>query len=151
MKNFLSNSNIIPISVIVFFIVAFWYLAAIPMNSEKVSRQFKNLTFKEHVDKSWNLKKPKLPTPHQIVNEIIKTTFYKKINSKVRLNFANRRVLDTNNTKLSRYMSKKTGVNLDKSQKPVSGGGLSRTVSKKNESIHENNFVKIPSNWKMIS
>ena len=82
MKNFLGNSNIIPISVIVFFIVAFWYLAAIPMNSEKVSRQFKNLTFKEHVDKSWNLKKPKLPTPHQIVNEIIKTTFYKKINSK---------------------------------------------------------------------
>jgi NitT/TauT family transport system permease protein len=82
MKNLLANSNILPISVILFSMIALWYLAAIPMNSEKVSRQFKNLTFKEHVDKSWNLKKPKLPTPHQIVNEIIKTTFYKKINSK---------------------------------------------------------------------
>ena len=82
MKRSLINTSILPIITIVFFIIISWYLVAIPMNSEKVSRQFKNLDFKEHVEKSWNLKKPKLPTPHQITSEIIKTTFYKKINSK---------------------------------------------------------------------
>ena len=82
MKRLIINSSILPILTILLFIVIVWYLAAIPMNSEKVTRQFKNLSFTEHVEKTWNLKKPKLPTPHQIVNEIINTTFYKKISSK---------------------------------------------------------------------
>ena len=82
MKRLIINTSILPILTILLFIVIVWYLAAIPMNSEKVTRQFKNLSFTEHVEKTWNLKKPKLPTPHQIVNEIINTTFYKKISSK---------------------------------------------------------------------
>ena len=82
MKRLIINNSILPILTILLFIVIVWYLTAIPMNTEKVTRQFKNLSFTEHVDKTWNLEKPKLPTPHQIVNEIINTTFYKKISSK---------------------------------------------------------------------
>ena len=82
MKRLIINNSILPILTILLFIVIVWYLTAIPMNTEKVTRQFKNLSFTEHVEKTWNLKKPKLPTPHQIVNEIINTTFYKKISSK---------------------------------------------------------------------
>ena len=52
------------------------------MNSEKVSRQFKNLPVGEHILKCWSLKKPKLPTPHQIITEMVNTTFFKKISSK---------------------------------------------------------------------
>ena len=59
---------------------------------------------------------------------------HKKINSKVKLNFANRRVLDTNNTKLSRYMSQKTGVSVAESQKSNLKSGSKATASKKNES-----------------
>ena len=52
------------------------------MNSEKVARQFKNLSTSEHIQKCWSLKKPKLPTPHQIVTEMVNTTFFKKVSSK---------------------------------------------------------------------
>ena len=52
------------------------------MNSEKVSRQFKNLPVGEHILKCWSLKKPKLPAPHQIITEMVNTTFFKKISSK---------------------------------------------------------------------
>ena len=52
------------------------------MNSEKVSRQFKNLSTSDHIQKCWSLKKPKLPTPHQIVTEMVNTTFFKKVSSK---------------------------------------------------------------------
>ena len=43
------------------------------MNAEKVERKFKDLNATEKIIKSWNLEKPKLPTPHQIVNEIVNT------------------------------------------------------------------------------
>ena len=55
---------------------------------------------------------------------------HKKTNSNMKLKFANRRVLDTNNTKLSRFMSKKSGVNLVQSQEH----SLRGNYRKKNES-----------------
>jgi len=55
---------------------------------------------------------------------------HKKTNSNMKLKFANRRVLDTNNTKLSRFMSKKTGVNLVQSQEH----SLRGNYRKKNDS-----------------
>ena len=82
MKSSYLSHKLIPVTTIVFLIGVFWYLVAIPMNSEKVSRQFKNLPTSEHVIKCWNLKKPKLPTPHQIITEMVNTTFFKKISSK---------------------------------------------------------------------
>jgi len=59
---------------------------------------------------------------------------HKKINSKVKLNFANRRVLDTNNTKLSRYMSKKTGISVAQTHDSSHKVGIRGKNSKKNES-----------------
>ena len=79
--SYLAN-KFIPVSTIVILIGVFWYLVAVPMNSDKVSRQFKNLTASEHILKCWSLKKPKLPTPHQIITEMVNTTFFKKISSK---------------------------------------------------------------------
>ena len=76
------KNKVIPVTTILLLIGIFWYLVAIPMNSEKVSRQFKNLSTSEHVQKCWSLKKPKLPTPHQIVTEMVNTTFFKKVSSK---------------------------------------------------------------------
>ena len=52
------------------------------MNSERVARKFKDLTALEHVLTAWNLEKPKLPTPHQIITEMVDTVFFKKITSK---------------------------------------------------------------------
>ena len=82
MKTSYIANKFIPVSTIVILIGIFWYLVAIPMNSEKVSRQFKNLPVGEHILKCWSLKKPKLPTPHQIITEMVNTTFFKKISSK---------------------------------------------------------------------
>ena len=76
------RSNLFPIVFILTVIGIFWYLIAIPMNTEKVERKFKNLNSTEKIIQSWNLEKPKLPTPHQIVKEIVNTVFFKKITSK---------------------------------------------------------------------
>ena len=82
LRKLVSNSNIIPIVTVLAAIGVFWYSVAIPMNSERVARKFKDLTASEHVLKAWNLEKPKLPTPHQIIIEMVETVFYKKITSK---------------------------------------------------------------------
>ena len=83
----LSRGKVVPILTILFFIGVFWYSVAVPMNSEKVERKYKDLNLTQFVMKSWNLDKPKLPTPHQIVSEMIDTVFYKKISSKRSLVF----------------------------------------------------------------
>ena len=79
---FFLEGNFFPILIIVTVIGIFWYLIALPMNAEKVERKFKDLNTTEKIIRSWNLEKPKLPTPHQIVKEIVNTVFYKKITSK---------------------------------------------------------------------
>ena len=82
LRKLLSKSNIIPIVTVLAAIGVFWYSVAIPMNSERVARKFKDLSASEHVLKAWNLEKPKLPTPHQIITEMVETVFFKKITSK---------------------------------------------------------------------
>ena len=82
MGAYYKKNKIVPVTTILLLLGIFWYLVAIPMNSEKVSRQFKNLSTSEHIQKCWSLKKPKLPTPHQIVTEMVNTTFFKKVSSK---------------------------------------------------------------------
>tara|TARA_B100001173_G_C15953463_1_gene532410 strand:+ start:209 stop:1096 length:888 start_codon:yes stop_codon:yes gene_type:complete len=82
LRKLFSNGNIIPIVTVLAAIGVFWYSVAIPMNSERVARKFKDLTASEHVLKAWNLEKPKLPTPHQIITEMVETVFFKKITSK---------------------------------------------------------------------
>ena len=82
MGAYYKKNRVVPVTTILLLLGIFWYLVAIPMNSEKVSRQFKNLSISEHIQKCWSLKKPKLPTPHQIVTEMVNTTFFKKVSSK---------------------------------------------------------------------
>ena len=82
MGAYYKKNKVVPVTTILLLLGIFWYLVAIPMNSEKVSRQFKNLSISEHIQKCWSLKKPKLPTPHQIVTEMVNTTFFKKVSSK---------------------------------------------------------------------
>ena len=82
MGAYYKKNKVVPVTTILLLLGIFWYLVAIPMNSEKVSRQFKNLSTSEHIQKCWSLKKPKLPTPHQIVTEMVNTTFFKKVSSK---------------------------------------------------------------------
>jgi NDP-sugar pyrophosphorylase family protein len=59
---------------------------------------------------------------------------HKKVNSKVKLKFSDRRILDTNNSKLSRYMSKKTGVFITPQSREKSFKSDLRTSDKKNSS-----------------
>ena len=82
MGAYYKKNKVVPVTTILLLLGIFWYLVAIPMNTEKVSRQFKNLSTSEHIQKCWSLKKPKLPTPHQIVTEMVNTTFFKKVSSK---------------------------------------------------------------------
>jgi hypothetical protein len=56
---------------------------------------------------------------------------HKKVNSKVKLKFSDRRILDTNNSKLSRYMSKKTGVFITPQSREKSFKSDLRTSDKK--------------------
>ena len=80
------NKTVIPIISIVAFIIVIWYCFSIILNSswafDKAERSNKNLTFVELVNDTWSQKKPKLPAPHQVVAEMWKTIFYKKITSK---------------------------------------------------------------------
>ena len=80
------NKSVLPIAVIVCFIMIAWYCCAILLNSswalDKAERSDKSLTFVELVTDTWSQKKPKLPAPHQVVEEMWNTIIYKKITSK---------------------------------------------------------------------
>jgi NitT/TauT family transport system permease protein len=49
---------------------------------DKAERNDQKLSFSELVHDTWSQKKPKLPTPHQVGNEMWKTIFDKKVTSK---------------------------------------------------------------------
>ena len=75
-----------PVATIIAVIFAIWYLAAIALNSswayDKAGRAGVELTTSELVADTWSQEKPLLPAPHQVVQEIYKTTVLKKITSK---------------------------------------------------------------------
>ena len=76
MKQFLFNA--FPVAVVSAAILVIWYLGAIWLNADwtldRAEKAGKTLTTIELVDATWSQKKPKLPAPHQIVEEIWKTT-----------------------------------------------------------------------------
>ena len=78
--------NFFPIIAIITCIVFLWYAFSIILNSswayDKAKRNSLELTFKELIYDTWSQKKPKLPTPHQVFNEMWETVFNKKITSK---------------------------------------------------------------------
>ena len=84
MKNTLIRS-ILPVIVVSAIIIFFWYIAVVVMNSDwtlaQAKRQGVELQFIEIVADTMEQKRPKLPSPHQVVIEIWETTFEKKITS----------------------------------------------------------------------
>lgn len=61
-----------------------WYGAAVPMNQEVAQRlsKGKELAGTELLRETWNLKRPVLPSPHQVVIELWQTTVGKNVTSK---------------------------------------------------------------------
>ena len=80
------NKTIFPIAIISVCILIIWYGFSIILNSswafDKAERNEVQLTFIELVDDTWSQKKPRLPAPHQVGQEMWKTIFYKKVTSK---------------------------------------------------------------------
>jgi NitT/TauT family transport system permease protein len=80
------NKTIFPIAIISVCILIIWYGFSIILNSswafDKAERNEVQLTFIELVDDTWSQKKPKLPAPHQVGQEMWQTIFYKKVTSK---------------------------------------------------------------------
>ena len=80
------NKSFFPIVTISIFIVLIWYGFSIVLNSswafDKAERNDKRLSFSELVYDTWSQKKPKLPAPHQVGQEMYKTLFEKKVTSK---------------------------------------------------------------------
>jgi NitT/TauT family transport system permease protein len=71
--------SFVAVTVVVIAIIAIWYVGAIFLNAnaqnlfdqrDKVTR-----SFPEFVEATWSQPKPRLPAPHQVAEEIYKTTF----------------------------------------------------------------------------
>lgn len=78
--------NLFPILTVVAAIVVLWYGAAVWLNApwayDKAQRADTTLSTSDLIADTWSQKKPKLPAPHQVTQEIWKTTAEKKITSK---------------------------------------------------------------------
>ncbi|WP_299848977.1 ABC transporter permease [uncultured Roseovarius sp.] len=70
--------SVLPILTVIAAIVALWYGAAIQLNKpwalDKATRAGTELSFSEMVADTWSQTKPKLPVPHQVGEELWKTT-----------------------------------------------------------------------------
>lgn len=75
-----------PVAVVVAVILVVWYAGAVYMNAplliDRYQRQKVDWTFSQLVADAWALDRPVLPAPHQIIVEMNKTIFQKKITSK---------------------------------------------------------------------
>lgn len=76
----------LPVLTVLTALVALWYAGAVWMNApfeyDKAERAETTLSFSELVSGTMNQDRPVLPAPHQVVEEIYKTTVLKKITSK---------------------------------------------------------------------
>ena len=70
--------SVLPILTVVAAIFAIWYGAAVALNAawaqDKAKRADVTLSFSELVADTWSQEKPKLPAPHQVGQELWKTT-----------------------------------------------------------------------------
>ncbi len=78
--------SLMPVLTVVAVIFALWYGAAVALNApwarDQAQRAGVELAFPELVAATWSQKKPKLPAPHQVGEEIWKTVALKKVTSK---------------------------------------------------------------------
>ena len=84
--NWIRNSSFVSITTVLAFITVVWYGAAVYLNSDvlidKYERQDIEWNFSKLVDDSWAMRRPIIPAPHQIVLDMNKSIFGRKINSK---------------------------------------------------------------------
>ena len=84
--NRLLNSTPAAITAVMAFIVVIWYGAAGYLNSDvlidKYERQKTEWNFQLLVSDSWSMGRPVLPAPHQIMEDMNKSLFERKITSK---------------------------------------------------------------------
>ena len=84
--NRLLNSTPAAITAVMAFIVVIWYGAAVYLNSDvlidKYERQKTEWNFQLLVSDSWSMGRPVLPAPHQIMEDMNKSLFERKITSK---------------------------------------------------------------------
>ena len=84
--NRLLDSTPAAITVVMAFIVVIWYGAAVYLNSEvlidKYERQKTEWNFQLLVSDSWSMGRPVLPAQHQIMEDMNKSLFERKITSK---------------------------------------------------------------------
>lgn len=82
----MKKSSIIPVCVVVLAIVIVWYAAAVLMNlaweKSVAERAGTPVSLVHMVQNSMKQERPVLPAPHQVVEEVINTTFKKNITSK---------------------------------------------------------------------
>lgn len=82
---------LVPVATVVAAIFLLWYGAAVALNApwayDQAKRANVELSFPDLVSETWSQKKPKLPAPHQVAEEIWKTTVQKKMTSKRSLVF----------------------------------------------------------------
>ena len=75
-----------PIFTTLLIITAIWYASAVWLNSawayDKAKRANVSISFSEMVSDTMIQEKPLLPSPHQVIKEIYKTTVLKKVTSK---------------------------------------------------------------------
>ena len=79
--------NILPVLTVVLIIVALWYAAAVPLNAPWVYDQAERAGapapgFGQLLGETMNQERPVLPTPHQVVTELVKSTFGLAVSSK---------------------------------------------------------------------
>ena len=84
--NRLLSSTPAAITAVMAFIVIIWYGAAVYLNSDvlidKYERQKTEWNFQLLVSDSWSMGRPVLPAPHQIMEDMNKSLFERKITSK---------------------------------------------------------------------
>jgi NitT/TauT family transport system permease protein len=72
-----TSGHAIPVATVCIVILVIWYIATIPMNAVLATAKIEAAGggFANTILQSWNLERPILPAPHQIVAELWKTIF----------------------------------------------------------------------------
>ncbi len=79
-------NRILPVLTVIAAIVALWYAAAVWMNRawvyDQAARDGAEVSFLQALPQTMTLERPVLPAPHQVVAELVKSTFGMKVTSK---------------------------------------------------------------------
>ncbi len=73
---------ILPLVVVIFALIAIWYLGAVALNAPQARDQLaEGAGFRDLVAQTWSMERPVLPAPHQIATELAESLFGRPITS----------------------------------------------------------------------